>query len=245
MIQINRMTTFDFEAGEVLLFDKPYEWSSFDVVNKVRYQIRNYLGKRNIKVGHAGTLDPLASGLLMICTGKATKRIEELQAGEKEYTGTFVIGASTASFDLEKPIDSHYPTDHITTERVYEVAQSFLGDQLQVPPLFSAIKIDGRRAYKFARQQEEVEIKARPITISEFEITSLALPEVNFRIVCSKGTYIRSIARDFGERLSSGAYMSALRRTRSGEYRIENAMEVEAFVDMIKTLPRPSQNAQL
>lgn len=245
MIQINSMTTFDFEAGEVLLFDKPYEWSSFDVVNKVRYQIRNYLGKRNIKVGHAGTLDPLASGLLMICTGKATKRIEELQAGEKEYTGTFVIGASTASFDLEKPIDSHYPTDHITTERVYEVAQSFLGDQLQVPPLFSAIKIDGRRAYKFARQQEEVEIKARPITISEFEITSLALPEVNFRIVCSKGTYIRSIARDFGERLSSGAYMSALRRTRSGGYRIDNAMEVEVFVDMIKTLPRPSQNAQL
>ena len=245
MIQINRMTTFDFEAGEVLLFDKPYEWSSFDVVNKVRYQIRNYLGKRNIKVGHAGTLDPLASGLLMICTGKATKRIEELQAGEKEYTGTFVIGASTASFDLEKPIDCHYPTDHLTSERVYEVAQSFLGDQLQVPPLFSAIKIDGRRAYKFARQQEEVEIKARPITISEFEITSLALPEVNFRIVCSKGTYIRSIARDFGERLSSGAYMSALRRRRSGAYRIENAMEVQAFVDMIKTLPRPSQNAQL
>ncbi len=239
------MRSFDFEAGEVLLFDKPYGWSSFDVVNKVRYQIRNYLGKRNIKVGHAGTLDPLASGLLMICTGKATKRIEDLQAGEKEYTGTFVLGASTASFDLEKPIDKQFPTDHITPELILQVASSFIGDQLQVPPVFSAIKIEGRRAYKFARQQEEVEIKARPITITEFEVTSISLPEVNFRIVCSKGTYIRSIARDFGERLDSGAYMSSLRRTRSGNHSIEDAHEVEAFVELLKSLPRPEQNTQV
>lgn len=239
------MRSFDFEAGEVLLFDKPYGWSSFDVVNKVRYQIRNYLGKRNIKVGHAGTLDPLASGLLMICTGKATKRIEDLQAGEKEYTGTFVLGASTASFDLEKPIDKQFPTDHITPELILQAASSFIGDQLQVPPVFSAIKIEGRRAYKFARQQEEVEIKARPITITEFEVTSISLPEVNFRIVCSKGTYIRSIARDFGERLDSGAYMSSLRRTRSGNHSIEDAHEVEAFVELLKSLPRPEQNTQV
>lgn len=239
------MRSFDFDAGEVLLFDKPYGWSSFDVVNKVRYQIRNYLGKRNIKVGHAGTLDPLASGLLMICTGKATKRIEDLQAGEKEYTGTFVLGASTASFDLEKPIDKHFPTDHITPELILQAASSFIGDQMQVPPVFSAIKIEGRRAYKFARQQEEVEIKARPITITEFEVTSISLPEVNFRIVCSKGTYIRSIARDFGKRLDSGAYMSALRRTRSGNHSIEDAHEVEAFVELLKSLPRPEQNTQV
>ena len=239
------MRSFDFDAGEVLLFDKPYGWSSFDVVNKVRYQIRNYLGKRNIKVGHAGTLDPLASGLLMICTGKATKRIEELQAGEKEYTGTFVLGASTASFDLEKPIDKQFSTDHITPELILQAASTFIGDQMQVPPVFSAIKIEGRRAYKFARQQEEVEIKARPITITEFEVTSISLPEVNFRIVCSKGTYIRSIARDFGERLDSGAYMSALRRTRSGNHSIEDAHEVEAFVELLKSLPRPEQNTQV
>ena len=239
------MRSFDFEAGEVLLFDKPYGWSSFDVVNKVRYQIRNYLGKRNIKVGHAGTLDPLASGLLMICTGKATKRIEDLQAGEKEYTGTFVLGASTASFDLEKPIDKNFPTDHITPELILQAASTFIGDQMQVPPVFSAIKIEGRRAYKFARQQEDVEIKARPITITEFEVTSISLPEVNFRIVCSKGTYIRSIARDFGERLDSGAYMSALRRTRSGDHSIEDAHEVEAFVELLKSLPRPEQNTQV
>lgn len=239
------MRSFDFDAGEVLLFDKPYGWSSFDVVNKVRYQIRNYLGKRNIKVGHAGTLDPLASGLLMICTGKATKRIEELQAGEKEYTGTFVLGASTASFDLEKPIDKQFSTDHITPELILQAASTFIGDQMQVPPVFSAIKIEGRRAYKFARQQEDVEIKARPITITEFEVTSISLPEVNFRIVCSKGTYIRSIARDFGERLDSGAYMSALRRTRSGNHSIEDAHEVEAFVELLKSLPRPEQNTQV
>lgn len=239
------MRSFDFDAGEVLLFDKPYGWSSFDVVNKVRYQIRNYLGKRNIKVGHAGTLDPLASGMLMICTGKATKRIEELQAGEKEYTGTFVLGASTASFDLEKPIDKQFSTDHITPELILQAASTFIGDQMQVPPVFSAIKIEGRRAYKFARQQEDVEIKARPITITEFEVTSISLPEVNFRIVCSKGTYIRSIARDFGERLDSGAYMSALRRTRSGNHSIEDAHEVEAFVELLKSLPRPEQNTQV
>lgn len=239
------MRSFDFDAGEVLLFDKPYGWSSFDVVNKVRYQIRNYLGKRNIKVGHAGTLDPLASGLLMICTGKATKRIEDLQAGEKEYTGTFVLGASTASFDLEKPIDKQFSTDHITPELILQAASTFIGDQMQVPPVFSAIKIEGRRAYKFARQQEDVEIKARPITITEFEVTSISLPEVNFRIVCSKGTYIRSIARDFGERLDSGAYMSALRRTRSGNHSIEDAHEVEAFVELLKSLPRPEQNTQV
>lgn len=228
------MTEYNFPEGEILLFDKPYRWTSFDVVGKVRNTIRRYLGVKTIKVGHAGTLDPLATGLLIVCTGKATKQIETLQATEKEYTGTFVLGATTPSFDLEKEIDAHWPTAHITEAMILETAASLTGEQMQVPPVFSAVKIDGKRAYNYARSNEEVSIAAKPIIISEFEITRMALPEVDFRIVCSKGTYIRALARDFGKALESGAYMSALRRTRSGSFRVEEALNPEAFCRELK-----------
>lgn len=184
--------------------------------------------KRN-KVGHAGTLDPLATGLLIICTGKATKSIEKYQAQEKEYTGTFFLGATTPCFDLEKEIDKTYPTDHITEEMIYQTAQGFIGVQEQVPPVFSAIKIKGKRAYDYARNEEEVQMKAKTIEIKEFEITRISLPEVDFKIVCSKGTYIRSLARDFGERVRSGAHLIALRRTKIGAFDVKDAMTPKEF----------------
>ncbi|GHV34268.1 tRNA pseudouridine synthase B [Bacteroidia bacterium] len=215
-----------FEEGSLILIDKPYKWTSFDVVNKIKWQLVHRLGLKKIKIGHAGTLDPLATGLLLVCTGKFTKRIEEFQAKEKEYTGTFVLGATTPCFDLEKEIDERFPTEHITDLNILEAAYSFLGEQQQVPPLFSAVKIDGKRAYEYARKNEKVEIKSKTITISEFQITKIEMPEVDFRIVCSKGTYIRSVARDFGQKLNSGAYLSALRRTRIGEFRVEDAEEI-------------------
>jgi tRNA pseudouridine55 synthase len=218
-----------FEEGCLILVDKNYKWTSFDVVNKIKWQLLHRLGLKKIKIGHAGTLDPLATGLLLVCTGKFTKRIEEFQAKEKEYTGTFILGATTPCFDLEKEIDGHFPTEHITDMNVLETAYSFLGEQQQIPPLFSAVKIDGKRAYEYARKNEYVEIKSKTIRILEFQITRIAMPEVDFRIVCSKGTYIRSIARDFGQRLNSGAYLSALRRTRIGEFKVENA---EAMTDL-------------
>ena len=212
-----------FEEGQVLLIDKPYGWTSFQVVNKLKWKIRHTYKLSKLKIGHAGTLDPLATGLLIICTGKFTKRIAEFQAQEKEYTGTFVLGATTPCFDMEKPIDREFPTNHVTKELILETAKSFVGEQMQVPPIFSAVKIDGKRAYDYARQEQEVEIKAKPIFIKEFEVTRIEMPEVDFRIVCSKGTYIRSIARDFGEKLHSGAYLSALRRTKIGGFRVENS----------------------
>ena len=251
--------------GDVLVFDKPYQCTSFDLVEKVKKYIRQHYffyhkehngctkntnmnnlcepcenlcelcGKKNstfkatkkkVKVGHAGTLDPLASGVMIICVGSFTKKIDQYQAQEKEYTGTFTLGATTPSFDLEKPVDETFPTSHITEEKIHQIAQSFLGEQDQVPPHFSAVKVDGKRAYLLAREGKEPEIKPKKVTISEFEITKIALPEVNFRIVCSKGTYIRSIARDFGQRLESGAHLTALRRTRIGEFRVEEAIRV-------------------
>ncbi|MCL2027096.1 MAG: tRNA pseudouridine(55) synthase TruB [Bacteroidales bacterium] len=212
-----------FEEGQVLLIDKPYGWTSFQVVNKLKWKIRHTYKLSKLKIGHAGTLDPLATGLLIICTGKFTKRIAEFQAQEKEYTGTFVLGATTPCFDMEKPIDREFPTNHVTKELILETAKSFVGEQMQVPPIFSAVKIDGKRAYDYARQEQDVEIKAKPIFIKEFEVTRIEMPEVDFRIVCSKGTYIRSIARDFGEKLHSGAYLSALRRTKIGGFRVENS----------------------
>lgn len=211
--------------GDVLLVDKPYRCTSFDVVGKVRQYIKRKY-QQKVKVGHAGTLDPLASGLLIICVGRFTKQIDNYQAQEKEYTGTLRLGATTPSFDLEKPIDAEFPYEHITEEMVDEVRQRFLGDIEQVPPLFSAIRMGGRRAYEMAREGEEAPIQPRQISIPTFEITRFELPELDFRIVCSKGTYIRSIARDFGFELDSGAYLTALRRTRIGEFKVENAIQL-------------------
>ena len=220
------MTNFNFPEGEILLFDKPYDWTSFDVVGKVRNYIRKYLGVKAIKVGHAGTLDPLADGLLIIMTGRFTKRIEEFQDFEKEYTGTLFLGKTTPSYDLEHEPDEEYPTEHITKELILETTKQFLGETDQVPPVYSAVKHEGRRAYAYARKSQDLTLQARHILISEFEITRIEMPEVDFRVVCSKGTYIRSLARDFGEALGSGAYLQSLRRTRIGEYRLENAWEI-------------------
>lgn len=236
---------FDFYTGEVLLINKPLTWTSFQVVNKMKYLIRNSKSdiqnqppesiinnrqpKTNLKIGHAGTLDPLATGLLIVCSGKQTKNIENYQAQEKEYTGTFCIGATTPCFDLEKPIDHYFPIDHISEEMIRDTTKQFMGTIAQVPPLFSAIKIKGKRAYNIARAGETAEIQAKQITISEFTITKIALPYIDFRVVCSKGTYIRSLARDFGLALNSGAHLTALCRTRIGNYKLADAMGIEEF----------------
>lgn len=228
------LSKLDFLKGEALLFDKPHTWSSFHVVNNIRYALKHHLGIKKIKVGHAGTLDPLATGLLIICTGKFTKRIEEFQAQEKEYTGHFTLGATTPSFDLETEVDAQFPTEHINEKMLLEVAKSFVGTIEQTPPIFSAIKIDGKRAYEYARNNEEVKIKSKNITITEFEITKIEMPEISFRIVCSKGTYIRSLARDFGIALKSGAYLSLLKRTRIGEFKLADAFSIEEFKLLLK-----------
>ena len=227
--------SYNFYSGEVLLIDKPYTWSSFQAVNKIKYAIKQHPSlvhdgvKTKAKVGHAGTLDPLATGLLIVCTGKKTKTINELMGLEKEYTGTFFIGATTACFDLEKPVDHQFPIDHITETLLQQTAASFVGEQLQTPPLFSAVMVDGVRAYELARAGVETELKARQINILEFELTRIELPLVDFRIVCSKGTYIRSLARDFGIALKSGAHLTALCRTRIGPYSLKNAETPQAF----------------
>lgn len=219
-----------YQQGKILLIDKPLTWSSFQAVNKIKYALkRKYNLPKSFKIGHAGTLDPLATGLLIICTGKFTKRIPELQGMVKEYTGTFLVGATTPSYDLETEIDQTFPTEHITEELIKETTKQFIGEIDQKPPVFSAIKKDGKRLYEHARKGEEVEITARKVTIHEFEITRIALPEVDFRVVCSKGTYIRSLAYDFGLALESGAHLSALRRTKIGEFSVENAVKVEEF----------------
>ena len=229
------MTT-DYRSGELLLINKPYTWSSFQAVNKLKHALKKHPsllldGKHvHLKIGHAGTLDPLATGLLIICTGKRTKSISEFQDLPKEYTGTFFIGATTPCYDKEKEVDATYPTEHITEQLVREVAQSFIGKQEQVPPMFSAVKVDGKRMYKLARIGEEIELKPRPIEILDFEITSCNLPLVNFRIACTKGTYIRSIARDFGLALDSGAYLDTLCRTKIGDYSIENSKTPEEYI---------------
>lgn len=212
----------------VLLIDKPLTWTSFDVVNKIRYA-----GKFK-KVGHAGTLDPLATGLLILCTGKKTKEIETYQAQVKEYTGEFTIGKTTPSFDLETEVDHTHPIDHITKEMIEQARISFLGKISQIPPVFSAIKVNGKRAYESARIGKEIELKAREVEITEFEINSDSLPLIKFRVVCSKGTYIRSLARDFGLALKSGAYLSELRRTKIGEFNVSNAESVEEMVKKLK-----------
>ena len=227
------MDVDDFKNGQTILIDKPLNWTSFQVVNKLRWAIRNKFHIKKIKVGHAGTLDPLATGLLVICTGKFTKKINQLQAETKEYTGTFTLGATTLSFDLETEIDKSFPISHLTDKIIKDTTKSFLGEIDQVPPLYSAIKKDGVRLYELARKGETTEIKSRKTTIYEFEITKIETPKVNFRVVCSKGTYIRSLANDFGKELKTGAHLSALRRTKSGNLHVGSAVTPE---DFIKTL---------
>ena len=226
---------FDFEKGELLLIDKPIDWTSFDAVNKVRRLISRRIGKK-LKVGHAGTLDPKATGLLLICTGAMTKRINDLVGLEKEYTGTIFLGATTPSFDSETEIDREFEINHLTSEIIQAATQNFIGTIQQVPPQFSAKLVDGKRAYLSARKNKEVRIEPVTITIYEFEITGFELPEVSFRVVCSKGTYIRSLARDFGKAVHSGAYLTSLRRTRIGQYGIQDALTIDQFEALLPLL---------
>lgn len=227
-------TKEDFLNGEILLIDKPLEWSSFQAVNALKWAIRKKFNLKKIKIGHAGTLDPLATGLLIICTGKFTKKIPELQGQVKEYTGTFTVGATTPSYDLETEVDQTFPTEHITEAAIKEATNQFLGEIDQVPPVFSALKKDGKRLYELAREGKEVDIKSRKVEIFEFEITRIAFPEVDFRVVCSKGTYIRSLAHDFGKALGSGAYLSALRRTKIGDFNVDNATSPLTFKESLE-----------
>ena len=221
----------DFVEGEILAFDKPYKWTSFDVVGKVRWLLCHHLHVKKLKVGHTGTLDPLATGVVIVCTGRKTKLIDQLQYDTKEYVATLQLGATTPSFDLEKPIDATYPTAHITRELIEEVIPTFTGEQWQVPPMFSAVKVDGKRAYELARKGEQAELKPKLLVIDEIEVLSFELETMQLviRVVCSKGTYIRALARDIGQKLNSGAHLIALRRTRVGDTRVEDCMNFEQF----------------
>jgi tRNA pseudouridine55 synthase len=222
---------FDFAEGELLLINKPYKWTSFDVVGK----IRNSLKPLKLKVGHAGTLDPLATGLLLLCTGKLTKQIDTFQAQEKEYTGTMILGATTPSFDMETVVDQEYSLADLSDEMIFGATTDFQGDIQQYPPAHSAVKVNGERLYVKARRGEETELRLRYVSVPVFEITRIQLPEVDFRIVCSKGTYIRSIVSDFGKKLNNGAYLSKLVRTRSGDFLLENAFEVSDLVSFLRS----------
>lgn len=223
----------NFLDGEILYFDKPLEWTSFDLVNKVRYMIKRRLGVKKFKIGHAGTLDPLATGVLVVCTGKATKRIEELQYQTKEYVATLRLGATTPSFDLEQEIDAEYPTEHITREMVEDTLKTFLGEIQQIPPVYSAVKVNGKRAYDYARKGNEVELKPKLLVIDEIELLDCQLPYITIRVVCSKGTYIRALARDIGIALKSGAHLTSLRRTRVGDITVENCISLEEFQNIV------------
>jgi tRNA pseudouridine55 synthase len=222
----------NFAEGEILLINKPLNWTSFDVVNKLRYALTKKIGHK-LKVGHAGTLDPLATGLLLICTGKMTKQIEGYTGMDKEYTGTFFIGATTDTYDSEMEPNATYPVSHITETLIYETTKHFTGTLQQLPPVYSAIKIDGKAAYINARKGKDVEMKSREVIIHEFELTRIALPEVDFRVVCSKGTYIRSLAHDFGRSLASGAYLKSLCRTRIGEFELKDSLTIEDALKII------------
>jgi tRNA pseudouridine55 synthase len=226
----------DFVKGEILLFDKPLDWTSFDVVNRVRYLLCRKLKIKKLKVGHAGTLDPKATGLVVLCTGKATKQIESLQAEEKEYIATLKLGATTPSFDLESEEDQSFETKHITLELINEKLKQFIGEIDQVPPVFSAIKVNGKRAFDYARGGHDLELKARKIWIGAIEVLDFNMPELCIKITCGKGTYVRSLARDIGQSLGSGAYLTALRRTRVGENKAENAFSIEEFENKIEDL---------
>ncbi len=233
-MNLENLTAEDYLNGQILLIDKPLNWTSFQVVNKVRWLIRKSFNIKKIKVGHAGTLDPLATGLLIICTGKLTKKIDTFQAQIKEYTGTITVGATTPSYDLETEIDQTFDISEITSKKIHEATKQFIGEIQQKPPVFSALKKDGKRLYEYARQGEEVEIPSRTITISTFEITDINLPHINFKVVCSKGTYIRSLANDFGVALHNGAHLSALRRTKIGDFNVNDSINIEQFEE---TLP--------
>ena len=224
-------TKEDFLNGQVLLIDKPLDWTSFQVVNKLRWAIRKEFDIKKIKVGHAGTLDPLASGLLILCTGKFTKKIDTFQAQEKTYTGSFTLGATRPSYDMETEVDAEYPIDHISDADLERVRLSFCGEIDQVPPIFSALKKDGKKLYELAREGKTTEIPSRKITIFEFKLTSVELPVVRFEVKCSKGTYIRSLAHDFGKALKSGAYLSELRRTEIGDFKVDDAQSIEDFLE--------------
>jgi len=234
MFEFTRDT--DWNEGVILLFDKPLHWTSFNLVSKVKSILRYRLGYKKIKVGHAGTLDPLATGLLIVCCGKATKRVNELQLQKKEYVATFKLGATTPSFDLEKEIDKTFPTDHITREMVDNVVKGFIGEQMQIPPLFSAKFVDGGRAYMLARKGVDMELEPSPIEITYLEVLDFSLPLLTVKIGCSKGTYIRALARDLGKALDSGAHLVALRRNASGNFRVEDAMDIDFFEKKISSL---------
>lgn len=225
---MNISKSTDFAEGQILLLDKPLNWTSFQLVKKVRYLVKVK------KVGHAGTLDPLATGLLIICTGKFTKIIQGIQDAEKEYTGTFTLGATRPSFDMETEIDQEFDISALTEEEIYDVAKKFTGEIEQTPPIYSAIKVNGKRAYTHARKGEDIKLKSRNVIIKEFEITNIALPDVSFRVRCSKGTYIRTLANDFGKALNNGAYLSSLRRTRIGEYLIQDSLQIDEFEELLK-----------
>lgn len=227
----------NFISGEIIIIDKPLGWTSFDAVKRLRGAIQRRLNVRKFKVGHAGTLDPLATGVLIVCTGRATKRITELQEGMKEYVAEVKFGATTPSYDLEKEIDATYPWEHITRERIEEVLPRFIGHVMQVPPVFSAVKIDGKRAYNYARKGKEVDIKAKPLEIREMEILKWEAPVLTLRVLCSKGTYIRALARDLGEALDSGAHLVGLRRTRVGDYTEQQALTIDRAVEIITNGP--------
>ena len=226
---------YNFQEGALLLIDKPKEWTSFDVVNKLRYALRKALKVKKIKVGHAGTLDPLATGLLVVCTGRFTKKIESLQGMSKEYTGTFHLGATTPSYDAETAIDERFPVEHISSDLLETARQGFLGTIEQLPPIFSAIKVDGQPLYKKARKGEKVVVKSRTVTIHDFKLEKIELPEIDFWVHCSKGTYIRSLAHDYGKALESGAYLAGLRRTKVGDFKIEDAWNLEELIEYIQT----------
>ena len=228
--------------GSILLIDKPLRWTSFDVVKKTRNLLRTHFQVKKIKVGHAGTLDPLASGLLVICTGKFTKRISEFQAQEKEYTGTFTLGSTTPSYDLETEINQTFSTLHITEEKIQKTSQQFIGIIEQFPPAYSALKKDGERLYEKARRGQQIKVDARQVHIHCFEITRIALPEVDFRVVCSKGTYIRSLAHDFGKALNSGAHLSALCRRRIGNFELKQALDIETLKEFIESQDHPNSD---
>ena len=227
---------WDFEQGEILAFDKPLHWTSFDLVAKVRHNVCRKIGKKKLKVGHSGTLDPLATGVVIVCTGKKTKLIDQLQYDVKEYIATLQLGATTPSYDLEKEVDATYPTEHITRALIEETIPQFVGEQWQVPPMFSAVQINGKRAYELARKGETVELKPKLLVIDEIEILSFdeVQMQLTIRVVCSKGTYIRALARDIGERLGTGAHLIALRRTRVGDTRVEDCWTIDTFLEQLK-----------
>jgi tRNA pseudouridine55 synthase len=233
------MTTIDFENGEVWIVDKPYEWTSADVVNKLKYYIGKKTGNKKFKIGHAGTLDPLATGILLVCIGKKTKEIDQIQAQKKEYTGIITLGSTTASYDLETPIEQEFDISQITNEKILAAAKSLEGEQLQYAPLYSAKKIDGERAYKLARNGVMKEIKPHAITIYAFEITKIEMPHVYFRVECSKGTYIRTLANDLGKKMEIGSHLRELRRTKNGEFQIENGRSLQSILENLRLDDQP------